>query len=900
MKNHKFLATLLLLTFMPASISAVFAETWTTYNNSNTGGAIGNNKIQGVAVDSGGVKWLGTAGGGAAKFTGTSWQKYTTSQGLSNNTIRAAAVDSSNNKWFATAGGVSKYTGTSWTKYTTGNSGLASNNCYSIAAEGVIIWVGTYDKGACKFTGTSWTTYNTGNSSLTNLRVNGVAVEAGGTKWFATMDGVDKFDGTTWTHYKTQLVSDDVYAAAVAPNNDKWFGTLSGVNRFTGTSWTTYTTGQGLAKNDTRSIAASPDGVIWAGSNGSGVSKFTGAAPWMVYNSSNSGLVNNYVWTIAAESSSKLWFGTNLGVSFLDLQGIAPPVAAFTGSPTSGNKPLTVNFTDQSTNSPTSWSWTFGDGGTSTAQNPSHVYNNAGTYTVSLTASNAGGSDAETKTNYITATDPLPGKATNPSPTNGATGVDENANLSWAAGSGATSHDVYFGTANPPPFQGNQTATSYDPGTMALDVTHYWRIDEKNAVGTTTGNLWSFTTGTPSGVWAFPGAEGFGTNTTGGRGGTVIKVTNLNDSGTGSLRAACSASGARIVVFEVSGTITLSSDIAISNPYITIAGQTSPGGICLRKYGINVRTHDVVIRYIRSRPGNESGTECHAININNASYNVVLDHCSLSWGVDEDASTAGSSHDVTIQRCIISEGLRNAGHSEGNHSCGFINNPSDTNISLHHNLWAQNDERNPRSHGGVVDVVNNVIYHPGSSCAYLGGTGYFQTNWIKNYMLGASIYSVKFLSGTSGLVYVEGNKDPHRTSDTQDEWDVVNGDAGTYRSSTAFDAPPVTETDVFPTNLLFDNVLDNSGATVPVRDAVDTRIVNNVRDGTGSFIDSPSEVGGWPTLSGGSPPTDTDNDGMPDDWETARGLNPNADDSAGDRDSDGYTNIEEYINGIPW
>jgi len=410
MKKYKFLATMLVLTFMLACVSGIYAGTWTTYNNSNTGGAIGNNTIKGAGVDSANVKWFCTNGGGVAKFTGTSWQKYGSSQGLANNTVRAVACDTSGNKWFATAGGASKYNGTTWVKYTTGNSALASNNCYSITAADTTVWVGTYDRGACRLVGTSWTTYNTTNSSLTSLRVNGAAAETSGTVWLATMDGVDRFTGTSWTHYKNQLASDDVFAVTVAPNNDKWFGTLSGVSRYNNTTWTTYTTSQGLAKNDTLSIAASPDGTIWAGSNGSGISKFTGATPWTVYSTSNSGLVNNYGNAVAAESSTLVYFGTNLGVSKYDYgtPPVPPPVAAFIGTPTSGSVPLSVGFTDQSTNTPTAWSWTFGDSGTSTAQNPSHQYTATGTYTVSLTASNAGGSDNETKTGYITVTNPPP------------------------------------------------------------------------------------------------------------------------------------------------------------------------------------------------------------------------------------------------------------------------------------------------------------------------------------------------------------------------------------------------------------------------------------------------------------------------------------------------------------
>ena len=391
----------------PELIIVIYGHSsWTTYNGANTGGAIGNDTIRGVAIEPGGNKWIGTNGGGVARFTGTSWTKFTNSQGVPNNTVQAIALDTAGNKWVATGGGVGKYTGTSWTKYTTGNSALASNNCLSIMAEGTTIWVGTYDRGACKLVGTSWTTYNTTNSGMPGVRVQSVAIEAGGTKWFTTLDGVAKYDGTTWTKYAAQLPSDDVYGVAIAPNNDKWFATVSGVSRFTGTSWTTYTQTQGLAKNDTRSIAVTPGGAVWAGSNGSGVSVFTGTIPWTVYDSSNTngGLPDDTINAVAAESSTVIWLGTGKGACKYDSQGTPPPgapVAEFVGSPTSGSKPLTVYFTDQSTNSPTAWNWAFGDGGTSTAQNPSHIYNNDGSYTVSLTVSNVSGSNTKLKSNYI-------------------------------------------------------------------------------------------------------------------------------------------------------------------------------------------------------------------------------------------------------------------------------------------------------------------------------------------------------------------------------------------------------------------------------------------------------------------------------------------------------------------
>jgi PKD repeat protein len=391
-----------------AGVSGVYGESWTTYNNNNTGGAVGNNTVNSSAVDSGSVKWFGTNGGGLAKYDGTTWIKYGTAQGLAGNTVNHVDSDSSGNKWVATGTGLSKYTGSSWTKYTTGNSGLAGNNCLTVATQSTTIWIGTYANGVSKYDGTTWTTYTSANSGLANNRVLDAVVDGSGNKWFATLTGANKYDGTTWAKYTTAnsgLANNSVKAVAVAPNGDIWFGTAGGVNKFNGSSWMTYTTVQGLGENDTSAIDVASDGTVWAGHTGSGVSKFPGSTPWTVYTTSN-GLANNNVNGIDTEGTTVVWFATGGGgISKLEIAAINPPVADFSGSPTSGNVPLTVNFTDTSTNTPTSWSWTFGDSGTSTAQNPSHQYQNAGTYTVSLTVTAAGGTDTETKTNYITVSD---------------------------------------------------------------------------------------------------------------------------------------------------------------------------------------------------------------------------------------------------------------------------------------------------------------------------------------------------------------------------------------------------------------------------------------------------------------------------------------------------------------
>ena len=195
---------------------------------------------------------------------------------------------------------------------------------------------------------------------------------------------------------------------------------------------------------------------------------------------------------------------------------------------------------------------------------------------------------------------------------------------------------------------------------------------------------------------AFPGAEGFGATTPGGRGGRVIFVTNLEDGGPGSFRAACDAEGPRIVVFRVSGLITLATPIVIKNPYLTIAGQTAPGdGVCLRNYTFIVATHDVVVRYLRSRLGDVSAQEADSITLASGAHDVILDHCSATWSIDESLSLAGNVSNVTVQWCLIAEGLNHSKHSKGAHGYGSLSRANGP-VTWHHNLWAHNNARNPR------------------------------------------------------------------------------------------------------------------------------------------------------------------------------------------------------------
>jgi hypothetical protein len=408
---------------------------------------------------------------------------------------------------------------------------------------------------------------------------------------------------------------------------------------------------------------------------------------------------------------------------------------------------------------------------------------------------------------------------------------------------------------------------------------------------------------------SFPGAEGFGAATPGGRGGRVIVVDNLNDSGPGSLRAACLAKGPRIIVFRASGIIDLKTPVVVREPYLTLAGQTAPGdGICLRGSGLVIQSHDVVVRFLRSRPGDLSGKEVDGISIGGDARRVILDHCSASWSVDEALSPSGAIADVTVQWCVIAEALNRSVHSKGAHGYGSLVRAAGG-VTLHHNLWAHNAARNPRlgdNYGRppwpVFDVRNNVIYDWGGVAS--GQTGdRLSANYVANYLRPGPSSSLRppiVLTQTAAVQYfVEGNIVEGRPQFMKDAAAMFtpaesNGRRLFMLASRPFDTPAVRTTSA---EEAFREVLARAGAVCPARDAVDERIISQVRSRTGRLIDSQKDVGGWPAYRTAEPPPDTDQDGMPDDWERARGLNPrDPADSAKDRDSDGYTNLEEYLN----
>jgi pectate lyase len=413
---------------------------------------------------------------------------------------------------------------------------------------------------------------------------------------------------------------------------------------------------------------------------------------------------------------------------------------------------------------------------------------------------------------------------------------------------------------------------------------------------------------------AFPGAEGFGRFTSGGRGGSVFEVTNLNDHGPGSLRAAIKARGPRTVVFRVSGTIVLQSELRIENGDLTIAGQTAPGsGICIRDYPINIFADNIIIRYIRVRLG-----DVHKLAEDAASAffqkDIIIDHCSFSWGTDE-VLTIRDNENSTVQWCLISESLSHSYHPKGDHGYGGI--WGGMGASFHHNLLAHHTSRTPRFNGSryhkqpekeLVDYRNNVIYNWGFNSAYGGEAG--QQNVLANYY--------KYGPGTKpkdriiepwdskGKWFVNDNFVYGFPEITADNW--AGGVQGKFRHSVRVDAPhPSAPVTTQTAEEAYKLVLANVGAVLPKRDSVDSRIIQEVKSGTATYggirgagsgiIDSQTQVGGWPVLRSAPAPPDSDHDGMPDEWEIENGLNP-ADpvDRNRDRNGDGYTNLENYLN----
>ena len=426
---------------------------------------------------------------------------------------------------------------------------------------------------------------------------------------------------------------------------------------------------------------------------------------------------------------------------------------------------------------------------------------------------------------------------------------------------------------------------------------------------------------------AFPGAEGEGAISQGGRGGRAIYVTTLADSGPGSLRAAVEATGPRTVVFAVSGTIALKTPLRVTQGRLTIAGQTAPGdGITLRDQALAIAADDVVVRFIRSRLGDESIADDDAISVGSG-QRIILDHVSASWSSDESLSVSVSREDlgrpayqhVTVQWSLIGESLNCTPAKQGRcHGFGsLLRGAHGTRLSMHHNLWAHHLDRMPRPGsylppekdklGAFYDFRANVFYNWGRERA---GYNMDRNGERTSYNFVGNVY-LRGPSSKGGFAFEESNAATRAyfAGNSMDgvvptnPLSLVRADrqhlpAGLpdgYQLAAALPFAPVT-TDA-PDKTL-ERVLAGVGASL-ARDAVDQRIVNDVRQRSGRLINSQSEVGGWPVLQSKPAPLDSDGDGMPDAWEVAHGLNPRDPGDANAIDpSSGYTQLERYLNGL--
>lgn len=400
----------------------------------------------------------------------------------------------------------------------------------------------------------------------------------------------------------------------------------------------------------------------------------------------------------------------------------------------------------------------------------------------------------------------------------------------------------------------------------------------------------------------------------------MIQVTNLADSGTGSLRACMEATGARTCIFRVAGTIELLSQIRVTSGQLTVAGQTAPGGgIAIRNAPSNLtgsplflQAPNLIIRDIRVRPGPTSGTRqdtTDAITVDSGAQNTIIDHVSLSWATDEVFNSTKASGNITLQWSLVYEGLSRSTHIQGEHSKGVFVEGS--NISLHHVYMAHATDRMPNAGtGSRIDIVNTVSYdmrekahqyfsnlqnqnNPNSGQTRLAN---IISNWVSfgpSTLRGTPVYGGDYVVEFSTFprnaqLFLQGNIDGRRNSNSVDnrlfldpnDWSfAVNSLIGVLSVQQFTDAQQAVR-----------DTLTFAGAWP--RDATDQRIIANFRSCAGRIIDSPSEVGGWPALPGGTAYADADADGMDDAWESATGLtNANA-----DADGDGFTNLEEFLN----
>jgi hypothetical protein len=507
--------------------------------------------------------------------------------------------------------------------------------------------------------------------------------------------------------------------------------------------------------------------------------------------------------------------------------------------------------------------------------------------------------------------------------------------LNWEASKDAVAHKVYFGTnenavtvatEKSSEFKGKQTNTQFAVAALYSSTTYYWRVDEVDAKGKVTlGTVWSFK---PAQL-AFPGAEGYGRFAVGGRGGKVIEVTNLNDDGPGSLRDAVNKEiGPRTIVFNVSGNIKLASRLVVNQPNITIAGQTAPGGgITISRAPIGLTGNDGIVRFLKVRIG--GGTTYDGMGLTGANYSII-DHCSISWTIDESFSSRGA-HNISLQRTLISEALNVAGHDKypAGKMHGYAATIGGDTGSFHHNLLAHNEGRNwsiggglngDGYYGGKLDIRNNVVYNWGNRATDGGAS---EVNFVNNYYkpgASTSIFvalnaQIEGVGKGKQQYYFDGNVMPgyfdEKNEDKGRKFTISNKaivDYEVFLPKPFFESYVTTQS----ANGAYKNVLSDVGANQPFFDKHDNRIVEETLKGTftfkgsksglGGLIDNEADAGGWPNFASETRPADwdTDHDGLPNWWEKAKGLNENSKggdfaDTNLDADKNGFTQLDEYL-----
>ncbi|WP_207720122.1 pectate lyase family protein [Flavobacterium undicola] len=509
--------------------------------------------------------------------------------------------------------------------------------------------------------------------------------------------------------------------------------------------------------------------------------------------------------------------------------------------------------------------------------------------------------------------------------------------LGWNSPEGIVSHDFYFGeneqkvaeaNHNSAEFRGNlnKNTAIVDNASLSNLKSYYWRVDEIDSnKEVTKGKVWFFK---PAQI-AFPGAEGYGRFAIGGRGGKVVAVTNLNDSGPGSLRDAVEQEvGPKTIVFNVSGNIQLKSRLVVSQPFVTIAGQTAPGdGITISRAPIGLTGNDGIIRFLKVRIG--GGTTYDGMGLTGANCSII-DHCSISWTIDESFSSRGA-HNISLQRTLISEALNVAGHDKypAGKMHGYAATIGGDVGSFHHNLLAHNEGRNwsiggglngNGFYGGKIDIRNNVVYNWGNRATDGGAS---EVNFVNNYYkpgASTSIFvalnaQIEGVGKGKQQYYFDGNVMPGYFNEKNQEKgrkftlsNKATADYDVFLPKPFFESHVTTES----ARGAYKNVLSDVGANQPFFDQHDGRIIDETLKGTytfkgsksglGGLIDNEQDAGGWPKFRNETRPTDwdTDKDGLPNWWEEAKGSNPNsaqgdfADTNAGT--ADGMTQLEYYLN----